>query len=116
LGCDTAAQSGCTAAAEEDEQNDAVMEGCSLEHKRRWRGGVTTVKGGSSSSSTQERRNVREGSVERGKGVGCSVGWSSPFKGSWGELGRKQWVITAGVMALMPLMARVVKEGVKPGV
>jgi hypothetical protein len=36
--------------AEEDEQDEAVPEGCSPEHKQRGRGGTTMVKGGGGSS------------------------------------------------------------------
>jgi hypothetical protein len=43
-------------------------------------------------------------------------GLSSPFIMVGGEPRRRQQPITAGVVALMPLMAGVVKEGVKPGV
>jgi hypothetical protein len=54
----------------EDEQDEAVLEGCSLGYKWRWRGSTMIVKGGGGLSSAQERRKVREGSVERGNGAG----------------------------------------------
>jgi hypothetical protein len=36
---------------EEDKQDEAMLEGCSMEHKRRWRGGATIAKSGGSLSS-----------------------------------------------------------------
>jgi hypothetical protein len=46
------------AAVEEDEPDEAVPEGCSLEHERRQRGDVTEAKNGGGLSSTRGRRKV----------------------------------------------------------
>jgi hypothetical protein len=55
------------AMVEEDEMDEAVLEGCSLEHERRQRAVATEVKNGGGLSSARGRR--RGSSGERGKGV-----------------------------------------------
>jgi hypothetical protein len=67
--------------AEEDEQDEAVPEGCSPEHMWRWRGDVPMVKNVRGSSLVQEQRKMRESSVVRGNGAGCYGEWSLPFIG-----------------------------------
>jgi hypothetical protein len=73
--------------AEEDEQDEAVMEGCSLEHERRQRGDMTTAKSSGGSSSVRERRRARESLEVRGKVRGL-YWWCLPCyrgRGSTGE-------------------------------
>jgi hypothetical protein len=41
------------AKVEEDEPDEAVLEGCSPQHERRWRGGVTEAKNGGGLSSAR---------------------------------------------------------------
>jgi hypothetical protein len=73
---------------EEDEPDEAVPLGCSSEHERRRRGGVTEAKNGGGLSSTRGRRKARGSSGERGKRGGEGQGCSSPFIGSGG---RRRW-------------------------
>jgi hypothetical protein len=77
--------------AEEDKQDEAVREGCSLEHTR-WR------------DDGEERWwldlgvRVEEGEGElKSEGERCGVlrGWSSPFIGTGGASGRRQWAVTS---------------------
>jgi hypothetical protein len=55
---------------EEDEPDEAVLEGCSPEHEGWQRGGATKAKNGDSLSSARVRRKARGSSRERGKGGG----------------------------------------------
>jgi hypothetical protein len=97
---------GCTGArahrcspvtVEEDEPDEAVLEGCSPEHERRQRGSATEVKNGDGLSSAQVQRKVRGSSAKRGE-RGCEGrGCSSPFIGADGAPGRGGRVVMANV-------------------
>jgi hypothetical protein len=60
------------AVAEEEGQDEAMLEGCSPEHEQQRGGGVATVKSSGGLSSAREQRRVRESSGVMGKGDGCS--------------------------------------------
>jgi hypothetical protein len=61
------------AVVERCEPDEAVPEGCSLEHEWRQRGGVMVKKTGSGLSSLRGQRKVRGSKGERGgEGWGCS--------------------------------------------
>jgi hypothetical protein len=70
------------------EEDEAVPEGCSPEHERRWRGGVTEAKNDDDLSSAWGQRKARGSLGERGKRGGEGRGCSSLFIGSKGVLGR----------------------------
>jgi hypothetical protein len=55
-----------------------------------------------------ERKGELQSGVER---CGEGRGWCSPFIGVGGAPGRRQHAVTIGVMAVLPLIAGVVKEG-----
>jgi hypothetical protein len=74
------------AMVEEDEMDEAVLEGCSLEHEWWQRAVATEVKNGGGLSSARGRR--RGSSGERGKRGGEGEGCSSHFIGAEGVLGR----------------------------
>jgi hypothetical protein len=66
------------AAVEEDELDEVVLEGCSLEHEHRRRGDAMEAKNSDGLSS------ARGSSGERGKRGGQGWGCSSPFIGAKG--------------------------------
>jgi hypothetical protein len=57
------------AVVEEDESDEAVLEGCSPEHEQQRRGGTMEEKNGGGLSSSRGRRKMQEISGERGKGA-----------------------------------------------
>jgi hypothetical protein len=82
--------------AEEDEQDEAVPEGCSPKYKRRQRGDATMAKsdgGLNSDARAEEGENELESEGER---CGVLRGWSSPFIGVEGASGRQQRAVTHG--------------------
>jgi hypothetical protein len=58
----------------EDEEDEVVLRGCSLEHGRWQRGGATEAKSGGDLSSVWERGRARENSKESGEGAACDGG------------------------------------------
>jgi hypothetical protein len=84
------------AAVEEDEPDEAVPAGCSLEHERRQRADATEAKNGGGLSSARVRRKARGSSGERGKRGGEGRGFSSPFIGLREHQGGVAGVVTAG--------------------
>jgi hypothetical protein len=87
-------------AVEEDEPDEAVPEGCSLEQERQQRGGVMEAKNGDGLSSARGRRKARGRSGEREK---MAVRAGDACRHLWGlreHRGGVVRVVTVGVNGL----------------
>jgi hypothetical protein len=102
-------------AEEEDEPDEAVPEGCSLEHEQRWRFIAMEMKIGGSLSSARGRRKARGSSGEWGNGA-VRAGGAHRFYRGCGSVG-EEWtrVVTGAINGFNTIEGRVRLRGVKGG-